>query len=118
MRIRCWHVALALFGISVIAGLAQDALKKATRAEGESAAISKVEPAYPPVARQLKIQGMVELEAVVSAIGEVEKVNIVSGNPVLTKPAAEALKKWKFRSFLVDGKAIVTTVPVTFSFRL
>ncbi len=41
--------------------------------------------------RQLKIEGKVELEAVVSENGTVEKVNIVSGNPVLTKPAVESL---------------------------
>jgi protein TonB len=76
-----------------------------------------VQPDYPAVARQLKIQGIVELEAVVDGSGEVAKVSIVSGNPVLTKPSVEALKKWKFKPFLIEGKAVSTTVPVTFSFK-
>ena len=95
---------------------AQD--KKVSRAEAESSVLSRVQPDYPVVAKQLKLQGTVELEAVVDPSGEVTKVNIVSGNPVLTKPAAEALKKWKFKPFVVDGKAVVTGVPVTMAFKL
>ena len=43
---------------------AQDAPKKVTRSEGQSAATSKVQPEYPSIARQLKVEGAVELEAV------------------------------------------------------
>src|SRR4051794_24939088 len=78
---------------------AQDAPKKITRSEGLNAVTTKVPPDYPPIAKQLKIEGSVELEALVSESGAVEKVNIVSGNPVLTRPAVDALKKWKFAPF-------------------
>ena len=67
---------------------------------------TKVPPDYPAIARQLKIEGAVELEAVVTESGAVEKVNIVSGNPVLTRPASDAVKKWKFAPFTSDGKAV------------
>src|SRR5579871_3220344 len=112
------RVALILLLVSMVAGFGKEATKKASRAEGESAVLTKVPPEYPSVAKQLKIQGTVELQAVVGGTGEVEKVNIVSGNPVLTKPAMEALKKWKFKPFLVDGKAATTEVPVVISFKL
>ena len=97
---------------------AQDAPRKVTKSEGQSAATTKVQPDYPPIARQLKIEGPVELEAVVSESGTVEKVNIVSGNPILTKPAVEALKKWKFAPFTADGKAVRALVPVGLNFKL
>ena len=71
-----------------------------------------------PIARQLKIEGSVELEAVVTETGAVEKVNIVSGNPVLTRPASDAIKKWKFAPFTSDGKAVKALVPVTLSFKM
>ena len=108
-------VLVALF---VGAGLAQDAPKKVTKSEGLNAATTKVTPEYPPIARQLKIVGDVELEALVTESGTVEKVNIVSGNPVLTRPASEAVKKWKFAPFTTDGKAVKALVPVTLSFRM
>ena len=47
-----------------------------------------------------------ELEAVVAESGAVEKVNIVSGNPVLTKAGIEALMKWKFKPVVADGKPV------------
>jgi TonB family protein len=66
----------------------------------------------------LKIQGVVELEAVVTDAGSVEEVNIMSGNPVLTKSAAEALKKWKFTPSQQDGKAVKAVAQVAISFKL
>jgi TonB family protein len=98
-------------------GFAQEP-KKVTRAEGLNAATTKVSPDYPVMAKQLKIEGAVELEALVSESGAVEKVNIVSGNPVLTRPASEALKKWKFAPFTSDGKAVKAVVPVSLSFKM
>ena len=98
--------------------LAQDAPKKVTKAEGLSAATTKLPPEYPAVARQMKIVGDVELEALVTESGTVEKVNIVSGNPVLTRPASEAVKKWKYTPFTTDGKAVKALVPVSLSFKM
>jgi TonB family protein len=111
-----WSTALAVFLLSPV--LAQEAPKKVTKAEGLNAVTSKVSPEYPPIARQLKIEGAVELEAVVTEGGVVEKVNIVSGNPVLTRPASDAIKKWKFAPFTSDGKAVKALVPVSLSFKL
>ena len=100
------------------AGFAQDAPKKITRSEGLNSATTKVQPDYPAIARQLKIEGAVELEALVSESGAVEKVNIVSGNPVLTRPAVDALKKWKFAPFTSDGKTVKALVPVSLNFKM
>ena len=92
--------------------------KKVSRVEGLNAATTKVQPDYPAMAKQLKIEGAVELEAVVTESGTVEKVNIVSGNPVLTRPAADAVKKWKFAPFTADGKVIKALVPISMSFKM
>jgi protein TonB len=97
---------------------AQDAPKKVSKLDGLTNATTKVQPEYPQMAKQLKIEGQVELEAVVAENGAVEKVNIVSGNPVLTRPAADALKRWKFAPFTDSGKAVRAVVPVSLSFKL
>jgi TonB family protein len=110
--------ALFVLFTGVFLASAQDAPKKVTRAEALSAAASKVQPDFPPAARQLKIEGTVELEAVIAESGAVEKVNIVSGNPVLTRPASDALRKWKFHPFMAEGKPAKVLAPVTFTFKL
>lgn len=91
---------------------------KVSHSDGLHAATSKVQPDYPAMAKQLKIEGAVELEAVVSENGTVEKVNIVSGNPVLTRPASDALRKWKFAPFTADGKSVKALVPVSVTFKM
>jgi protein TonB len=100
-----------------VGGIAQS-VKKLSRSEAVSAVVSKVQPDYPPMARQLKIQGAVEVEATLSENGQVESVTIVSGNPVLTKPVVEAVKKWKFTPQTQDGKPVRAIAPVTVNFSL
>ena len=114
--------AAALAALLMFTGFAQDvpkeAPKKVSKSEGLNAVTTKVAPEYPPIAKQLKIEGAVELEALVTESGTVEKVNIVSGNPVLTRPASDAVKKWKFAPFTSDGKAVKALVPVSMSFKM
>jgi protein TonB len=118
------HQHFPFLGLAIMLGLtagvlaAEDTPKKMTKAEGLNAVTIKVQPEYPAIARQLKIEGAVELEVVVTEAGGVEKVNIVSGNPVLTRPASEAVKKWKFAPFTADGKVVKAVVPVSMSFKM
>ena len=85
-------VPLALFGEP----------KRISHTAAVESATAKVVPHYSPIAKQLKIEESVQLDAGIVEDGTVEKVDVVSGNPVLTKPTAEALKKWRFKPF-VDG---------------
>jgi len=118
------HQQFRFLGLVLILGLtagvlpAEDTPKKVTKSEGLNAVTTKVPPEYPAVARQLKIEGAVELEVVVTEAGVVEKVNIVSGNPVLTRPASEAVKKWRFTPFTAEGKTVRAVVPVGMSFKM
>src|ERR1022692_2523600 len=91
-----------VFSQDVTQDVHKDAPKKVSKSEGLNAATTKVAPDYPAIAKQLKIEGAVELEALVTESGAVEKVNIVSGNPVLTRPASDAVKKWKFGIFSIN----------------
>jgi TonB family protein len=96
---------------------AQDQPKRVSHADALAAALTKVTPEYPMMARQLKISGSVELEANVAEDGTVESVHIVSGNPVLTKPAADAVKKWKFKPFTSDGKPVKAVAQIALAFK-
>jgi len=98
--------------------VAQDSPKKLNKTEAAGSVVSKVQPEYPPVAKQLKLEGSVELEAVIAEDGSVTDVKIVSGNPVLTKSAAAAVKRWKFAPVTEGGKAVKAVAPVTLIFKL
>ncbi len=113
-----------VFGLAVLAvltagsSLAQEGVKKISRTEATQAATRKVQPEYPPIAKQLKVEGTVELEAVIGEDGKVEKVNILSGNAMLTRAGADALKQWKFAPFTEDGKPVKAVAPFTFTFKM
>jgi TonB family protein len=92
--------------------------KKLSHSEAISAAINKPQPDYPPMARQLKVEGTVELNATVNEDGTVEKADIVSGNPILARAAQDTLKKWKFSKMQEDGKPVKFVANVAFSFKL
>jgi TonB family protein len=85
-----------------------DALKAAT---------TKVQPQYPPVARQMKISGHVEVEALVDTNGSVVSAKAVSGNPLLTQTAIAAVEKWKFTPFSSNGAPTKAVVTLGFDFR-
>jgi protein TonB len=83
-----------------------------TEAEAKEAASVKTLPEYPPMARQLKVTGKVELEVIITPEGKVEEVKIVSGNPVLTRPCAKVVSEWKFKPMRARA-----TAPLTFEFK-
>lgn len=111
-----WLVTIAILVVG--SGFGQDAIKKVSRTEAMRAATSKVDPAYPPMAKQFKVEGVVELEAVIGETGKVEKVNIVSGNALLTRTAVDALRQWKFTPFTEDDKPVKVLAPISFTFKL
>ena len=81
------------------------------------AATSKVQPQYPAVARQMKIAGHVEIEALIDTNGSVTSVRAISGNPMLTQPAVAAVEKWKFAPFTSNGETTKAVVTLGFDFR-
>lgn len=95
---------------------AADPTLRVSEADARKAATVKPPPDYPPFARQLKLLGRVELEAVVTEDGKVESVRPVKGNPVLTQAGADALKKWKFTPFQEDGKPARAVISIGFEF--
>jgi TonB family protein len=113
-------IRLGLFGAALWAAIAsgQDSFKKLSKMEAARATVTRVEPEYPAIAKQLKLQGSVELEAVVGEDGSVGDVQIISGNPVLTKAAVQAVKKWKFTPAIEDGKPIKAVAPVELLFKI
>ena len=80
--------------------------------------ISKVQPDYPPMARQARVQGTVVMKAVINQTGDVESVELLSGHPMLVQAALDAVKQWKYRPYLLNGNAVAVETQVTVNFTL
>ena len=85
----------------------------------ESRAIHRPSPAYPPLARQARIQGTVLLEAIITKSGTIESLKVVQGHPMLVPAALEAVRQWRYRPTLLNGEPVdvITTIEVHFTLR-
>jgi protein TonB len=80
--------------------------------------IHRVEPPYPPIAKQIRLQGTVVVQAFVSPQGTIERAQIVSGPAVLAQAALNAVKQWRYRPYYLNGTPIEVETEVTVNFRL
>jgi len=80
--------------------------------------IRKVNPTYPPLARQARIQGRVILQAQISKDGNIENLQLVSGHPMLAPAAIEAVKQWKYKPYLLNGEPVEVETQVEVNFTL
>jgi TonB family protein len=80
--------------------------------------IKKVPPSYPANALRLRVEGTVELMATISKTGEISHVKVISGEPQLTKAAADAVKQWKYKPYLLNGEPVEIQTQVTVNFKL
>jgi len=80
--------------------------------------IRKVQPNYPPLARQARIQGNVVLTAEISKDGSIENLRLVSGHPMLAPAAIEAVKQWKYKPYFLNGEPVEVETQVTVIFSL
>jgi TonB family protein len=78
----------------------------------------KVQPMYPKNALALHVEGAVELVATISTSGNITAVKIVKGEPMLTKAAAEAVKQWKYKPYLLNGEPVEIQTQITVNFKL
>jgi len=109
--------AVALAFLTSLPASAQDTVH-VTQAEAVKAAKERVEPEYPAMAKQLHLEGAVQLEAHIGENGAVEEVKPLTGNAVLMNAAVAAIKKWKFTPFMADGKPVKAVADLSFKFKM
>ena len=78
--------------------------------------VSKVNPVYPPEAREKGIEGAVVLHAIIGADGTVQQLAVISGPEELQGSAMEAVKQWVYKPFLLNGQPqeVETTITVNY----
>lgn len=80
--------------------------------------VKEVPPAYPPSALRMRIEGAVELLATITKNGDISAVKVLSGDAALSHAAAEAVKKWKYKPYLLNGEPVEIQTQVTVKFKL
>jgi protein TonB len=80
--------------------------------------IKKVQPNYPPLARQARIQGTVLLQAEISKDGTIENLRLISGHPMLAPAAIEAVKQWRYKPYMLNGEPVAVETQVQVNFTL
>jgi TonB family protein len=75
--------------------------------------VSKIDPVYPPLARQARIQGVVVMRVLINASGKIENVGVVTGHPLLIPAAIDAVKQWVYPT---QSSPVATGVTLNFAF--
>jgi protein TonB len=80
--------------------------------------IRRVQPTYPALARQARIQGAVQLQAEISKDGSIQNLRLISGHPMLAPAAIEAVKQWKYKPYYLNGEPVEVETQITVNFSL
>jgi TonB family protein len=77
-----------------------------------------VQPGYPVLARQMKVQGAVTLQALIGRDGLIQDLHVLSGPPILAKAALEAVRQWHFKPHYQGAETVETEAKITVNFTI
>jgi protein TonB len=98
--------------------LPQPAQLKVSQGVSQGLLIKSVAPVYPAAARQMRIQGAVELRANIGKDGSIKEVKLISGDPVLSHAAIDAVKQWKYKPYYLGDQPVEIQTQITVNFKL
>ena len=78
--------------------------------------LQSVKPVYPLQAMQAHVEGTVVLSAVIGKDGSVENVKVVSGHPMLTQAAVDAVKRWRYKPYYLNGEPVQAETEIKVKF--
>jgi len=79
--------------------------------------VNQPHPTYPPDAKAARVQGLVQLQAVIGTDGTVKNLTVLKGDPLLAQAALDAVKQWVYKPTLLNGAPVEvqTTIDVNFT---
>ena len=80
--------------------------------------ITRIEPRYPPIAIQIHLEGRVELHALISTEGRIESLEVISGDPLFIQSALSAVREWRYRPTILNGRPIEIDTHITVIYTL
>jgi TonB family protein len=103
------RTAVTLLAALILAVTARPIQVKAQAQSGEIVrrAKSKVQPAYPELAKKMNLTGTAKIEVVVAPTGIVKEARIVGGHPVLASAALDAARKWRFDPAPAESSGVI-----------
>jgi TonB family protein len=113
---RGWRVLS--FAPSAASGTGTDIVRVESGRIREPKKVKDVQPRYPDIAKQARVQGVVTIECLLSPDGKVRFARILYGVPVLNASALEAVRQWEYTPTLMDGRPVPVFMTVTVNFRL
>ena len=78
----------------------------------------RVQPVYPPQAMQMHIQGAVQMLATISKQGKIASVKVISGDPILSRAATDAVSQWRYKPYFLNGKPVEIQTQIVVNFKL
>jgi TonB family protein len=97
---------------------ASNATAQVQLSPGSAQVVSRVDPSYPLLAKQMKVQGAVILEALISKTGSIQDIQVLSGPAILSEAAREAVKQWHFKPYYQSGQPVETEARITVNFTI
>jgi len=91
---------------------------KVSQGVSQGLLIKSVDPVYPPVARQMHLQGAIQLQATIGKDGSITSVKLLNGDAVLGRAAMDAVKQWKYKPYYLDDQPVEIQTQVTVNFKL
>jgi len=80
--------------------------------------VKKVQPVYPQNALRLRLQGTVEIAATISKTGDVINVKQIGGDQYLGRAAETAVRQWKYKPYMLDGRPVEIQTQISVEFKL
>jgi protein TonB len=80
--------------------------------------VHRVNPTYPPLARTARVQGAVVLAAIIGKDGAIQNLHVISGHPLLTQAALDAVKQWRYKPYILNGEPVEVDTQITVNFTL
>jgi TonB family protein len=87
-------------------------------AETADVVTHSVQPGYPLLARQMKVQGSVILQALIGRDGVIQDLRILSGAPILASAAKDAVRQWHFKPHYQGADPVETQARITVNFTI
>jgi protein TonB len=84
----------------------------------EGRIVVRTQPVYPSLARRGRIQGAVQLKAIVGADGKIKSLTAISGHPLLVDAALDAVRHWTYRPTLLNGVPVEVNTEIVVRFEL
>jgi protein TonB len=112
------HGSPAVAQAAAAAGVSSAGERVVLSADTRQAVTHSVEPSYPTLAKQMKVQGSVVLQALIGKEGTIQDLQILSGPQILSSAAREAVMQWRFKPYYQSGQAVETEAKITVNFTI